>query len=66
MLLSKIAAAAWPPSGSTAPAGFWDTGGDTAARAGSIVGGALVSGFLEQPEQPTTNASKASEPTKQR
>jgi len=61
--LSKIAATASPPSGRTAPAGFCDAGGDWAARAGSIVGGALFSGFDEQPAPPATDASNSSEPT---
>jgi hypothetical protein len=52
---SNTAAEGWLPSGRTAPAGLCDTGGDTAGCAGSIVGGAVSSGF---DEQPATKASK--------
>src|SRR3974390_2509524 len=66
VLLSKTAAAAWPPNGRTAPAGVCDPGGDSAACAGSIVGGALLSGFDEQPGTATANISKSNRTTTQR
>jgi hypothetical protein len=61
--LSKIAAAARPGSCRTEPAGGWDAGGETAAWAGSIVGGALASGFAEQP---VIKASKDSRTARRR
>lgn len=56
---SNMAAWGLPSSGRTAPAGACDSGGESAGRAGSIVGGA-PSSVLE--EQPATNVSKTSRP----
>ena len=51
-----------PASGRTAPVGFCDGGGESAACAGSIVRGAEASGF---DEHPATRASKINRPKKQ-
>jgi hypothetical protein len=60
---SNTVAAANPASGRTVPAGFCDTGGDAAARAASMVGGVLSSGF---DEQPATSTTKIIRPKKRR
>jgi hypothetical protein len=56
---SNMAAWGLPSSGRTRPTGTRDSGGETAGRAGSIVGGAPWS-VLD--EQPTTNVSKTNRP----
>ncbi|BBX61897.1 hypothetical protein MSAS_10710 [Mycobacterium saskatchewanense] len=53
---------AGPAIGRTAPAGRCDTGGDCAAFAGSMVGGALESGLDEHAGNTAVAASKANNP----
>ncbi|GAA4298601.1 hypothetical protein GCM10023161_51870 [Mycobacterium paraffinicum] len=60
---SNAAALARAASARTSPAGFCDTGGDTAATAGSIVGGADLNVF---DEHPATAPSKSATPSKRR
>jgi hypothetical protein len=49
---SNAAACAWPANGRTTPAGTPLAWGDTAASAGTIVGGEASGGFDEHPEIP--------------
>jgi hypothetical protein len=51
---SKIAACDRPLNGRTVPAGACEPGGDSAGRAGAIVGGDVSIGFDEHPAATTS------------
>jgi hypothetical protein len=61
---SNTAVCAFPVTGRTTPAGASDTGGDTAASAGTIVGGGSSAGFDEHPVEPRIASVEATRPTK--